>query len=398
MRSLSNYNLATKIAVVGIAIIVGVGVFSLTKRNLVYMMQVIGATTPETQAVVSPQLQIRIGYVGEFGSAPAMPHQADLSRLPIVQIHIPSAGSPPALATTSTKAAASVERPFIRVGLFTTEEVVKVKTTLRSQIITTDGTAHYTVKKNSLVKLHYDRDTGEYTVRNGSWKLTTRLPVRIVPVKPGSIATLVNYENRPTWDPTLNDNEFYGVIELQYAPTTDSIWVINELGIENYIQGIGEAGNINDLDYLEALLTAARTYVYYHYLYPTKHADEPYLVDATPNDQVYLGYGFTKRAPNIVEAVQKTRGQIVEYNSEPVVTPYFSRSDGRTRSWAEVWAGDQPHLQSVADPCCSSETLLGHGVGMSAEGARYFAEERGWGWKKILKYYYTGVTVQQLWK
>lgn len=398
MRSLSTLNLATKIAIVGIAIIVGIGVFSLTKKNLVYMIQVMDATSANTQAVVMPQQQIRNGYVGEFGLAPAIPNQINALHLPIVQIQnavqSPAAGSPPALSAPAVAAT----RPFIRVGLFTTEDVVKVKTTLRSQIITTDGTAHYTIKKNSLIKLQYDRDTGEYTVRNGSWKFTTDLPVRVVPVKPGSIATITNYENRPTWDLTLNDNEFYGVVELQYASATDSIWVINELGVENYLQGIGEAGNENDLDYLKALLTAARSYVYYHYLHPTKHADEPYLVDATPNDQVYLGYGFTKRAPNIVEAVQQTRGRIVEYNNEPVVTPYFSRSDGRTRSWSEVWAGEQPHLVSVTDPCCSNETLLGHGVGMSAEGARYFAEDYDWGWKKILKYYYTGVTVKELWK
>lgn len=397
MRSLGNFNSATKIAIAGIAIIVSIGVFSLTKRNLVHMIQVFDGTKPEVQAVIIPQLQIRHGYVGEFGLAPAIPHQVDSTHLPVVQLQIPAAGPPPPLPKNVPTAAPGAARPFIRVGLFTTEDVVKVKTTLRSQIITSDGTAHYTVKKNSLIKLRYNRDTGNYVVRNGDWKLTTTLPVRVVPVKPGSIATITNYENRPTWDPTLNDNEFYGSIELQYADTTDSIWVINELGIENYLKGIGEAGNINDQDYLKALLTAARSYAYYHYLHPTKHADEPYLLDGTPNDQVYIGYGFTKRAPNIVEAVQNTRGRIVTYSGTPVVTPYFSQSDGRTRSWAEVWAGEQAHLQSVSDPCCTGETLLGHGVGMSAAGARYFADENGWDWKRILKYYYTDVKVPQLW-
>lgn len=391
MRSLGNFNLATKIAITGIAIIVSIGVFSLTKRNLVHMIQVFDGAKPAVQAVSIPQVQIRYGYVGEFGMAPAIPYEASASHLPVVQLQVPAAGPPP---PTPASAAA---RPFIRVGLFTTEDIVKVKTTLRSQIITSDGTAHYTVKKNSLVKLRYNRDTGNYTVRNGDWTLTTTLPVRIVPVKPGSIATITNYENRPTWDTSLNDNEFYGNIELHYAEATDSIWVINELGIENYLKGIGEAGNVNDQDYLQALLTAARSYAYYHYLHPTKHADEPYLLDGTPNDQVYLGYGFTKRAPNIVEAVEQTRGRIVTYNSEPVVTPYFSQSDGRTRAWSEVWSGDQPHLQSVSDPCCGGMELLGHGVGMSASGARYFADEQGWDWKKILKYYYTDVKIPQRW-
>jgi peptidoglycan hydrolase-like amidase len=76
------------------------------------------------------------------------------------------------------------------------------------------------------------------------------------------------------------------------------------------------------------------------------------------------------------------------------VTPYFSSSDGRTRSWSEVWNGDYPWLVSVPDPCCTTHTLLGHGVGMSGDGAVYFADN-GWGYKKILKYYYTGVEVEK---
>lgn len=396
MRSLSSFNLATKIAIVGIALIVSIGVFSLTKRNLVYMMRTVTATTLSAQTRSAPYQYVRIGYIGEFGVAPTLPQQPNITHLPLVQRATPAAGSRP---TNNNKySVATISRPFIRVGLYTTEQAVKVKTTARSQIITTDGEVHTIIKKNSVIKLRYDRSTGNYTVRSGSWKLTTSLPVRVVPLKAQSIVTITNYENRPAWDLTLNDNEFYAVIELQYATATDLIWVINELGIENYVQGIGEAGNENDSDYLKALLTAARSYAYYQYLYPTKHADEPYLLDGTANDQVYRGYGFTKRAPNIVTAVKQTRGRIVEYNNESVVTPYFSRSDGRTRAWSEVWAGDQPHLLSVDDPCCSGETLLGHGVGMSAEGARYFAEDQGWDWKSILEYYYTDVTVPKLWE
>jgi SpoIID/LytB domain protein len=33
-------------------------------------------------------------------------------------------------------------------------------------------------------------------------------------------------------------------------------------------------------------------------------------------------------------------------------------------------------------------------VGLSAEGARYFAEQ-GWDWQTILKYYYTGVEIEE---
>ena len=65
------------------------------------------------------------------------------------------------------------------------------------------------------------------------------------------------------------------------------------MGIENYVKGVSEAGNENDTDYLKALYTAARTYAYWHYTYPTKHDEENYTLGVTANDQVYKGYNFT---------------------------------------------------------------------------------------------------------
>jgi stage II sporulation protein D len=184
---------------------------------------------------------------------------------------------------------------------------------------------------------------------------------------------------------------------LHYAASTDKAWVINQLGIERYVAGVAEAGNDYLPEYLKSLYTAVRSYVYSHYLHPTKHAPEHYLVDATANDQVYRGRGFTMRAPNVLAAAQATTGQIVMYNNEPVVTPYFSESDGTTRAWADVWYGEKAYLQAVPDPCCTGKPLLGHGVGMSATGARYFAETEGWTAEQILQYYYQGIAIEQVW-
>ena len=244
---------------------------------------------------------------------------------------------------------------------------------------------------NSAITLSYDATTALYTAATAEWSETSVDPRVVDPIKKNKVATITNYSNPPDWDTALNDNQFYGSIELNDG------WVVNELGIENYVQGVAEAGNENEPAYLKALYTAARTYVYFLYLYPTKHAGEPYLVDTTANDQVYRGYGFTNRAPNISAAVVATAGMIVHYNDEPVVTPYFSQSDGRTRAWSEVWNGDYPYLQSVDDPCCVDDSLLGHGVGMSAKGARYFAEREYWHWREILQYYYQGVELKQMW-
>ena len=92
----------------------------------------------------------------------------------------------------------------------------------------------------------------------------------------------------------------------------------------------------------------------------------------------------------------KSAGQIVHYNDEPVITPYFSRSDGRTRSWEDVWAGGPyPWLVEVDVPWDDGYPLWGHGVGMSARAAIKMADE-GMHYEEILKYFYHGTTLKKL--
>lgn len=293
--------------------------------------------------------------------------------------------------------AIAAPRPKIRVGLYQSNDPITLQVATTSQVLAGDAETELgTVPSNERITLSYDRASGLYSISGESLTTTTSDYIKIKPKLSNTVTTITSYSNVPSWDETINDNKFYGAIELHYATATDAVWVINELGIENYVKGVSEAGNDNTSAYLKTLYTAARSYAYYHYLYPSKHADEHFTLDATANDQVYRGYGFTQRASNITAAVDATAGYIVHYNGEPVVTPYFSQSDGRTRAWSEVWSGDYPYLQSVTDPCCTNETLLGHGVGLSAKGARYFGEHN-WHWREILQYYYQGIELKQLW-
>lgn len=288
-------------------------------------------------------------------------------------------------------------RPKIRVGLFSSDEPVTITVATDSRVLAGDEPRRLgTIAANEEIQLSYDRSTALYTITSSSVNTTSTDYIKIKPTLANTVTTIISYTNTPDWDETINDNLFYGAIELHYAQATDAVWVINELGIENYVKGVAEAGDDNTQAYLKTLYTAARSYAYYHYLYPTKHRDENYTLDATANDQVYRGYGFSARAPNIAAAVAATAGYIVHYAGEPVVTPYFSQSDGRTRAWSEVWSGDYPYLQSVDDPGCVGDELLGHGVGLSAKGARYFGEQY-WHWREILQYYYQGIELQQLW-
>jgi stage II sporulation protein D len=121
-------------------------------------------------------------------------------------------------------------------------------------------------------------------------------------------------------------------------------------------------------------------------------------VDST-YDQVYRGYTYEEIMPRLSEAVEETEGEIVTYDGETAITPYFSRSDGRTRDWSEVWYGESPDwLISVPVPCEEGEELWGHGVGMSAQGALCMLnEDNDLTYEDILTYFYTGIDITDLW-
>lgn len=231
-----------------------------------------------------------------------------------------------------------------------------------------------------------------YTITSGDQKIISNVPVRVTPLFLDDIVEIVNLENRPAWNTKLNDNLFYGSLEVVYSTVSDATLLVNEIPIERYVRGIAEVTDDQPTEYLKTLLTAARTYALWNIQHPTKHKGEPYILSATDNDQIYRGAGFSLRAPHAVAAQKATKKRVILYDGEPIIAPYFSNSDGRTRAWSEVWSGDYPWAQSVLDPCCVDKTLYGHGVGLSGEGARYFAKQ-GWLWRDILKYYYSGVEI-----
>jgi len=256
--------------------------------------------------------------------------------------------------------------------------------------------------EGDVVKISYQE--GKYYLSlNTNYQLPiTNYYIRIVPWATHTILTIDSYEDHPSWNPALNDNKFKGVIEIRYSPTSNKLWIINELNIEDYLKGVSESLNSFDLEYLKAAAVAQRSYVYHHFQNGGRHPDDFLTLKNSRNgngdDQIYQGCNFTLRAPNIVQAVEATRGEVVTYNDQPVITPYFNQSDGRTRSANEVWGWNQddyPWLISVPDPYCEGYSLQGHGVGMSGRGARGLVSE-GKNYKEVLQYYYPGTEIGKI--
>lgn len=291
------------------------------------------------------------------------------------------------------------DEPLIRVGLFATTDDQMVVRAMQSplRVKSADGTVFCTLTTGQSATAKYDRVNSVYRLSgSGSCAGQSTSPIRFEAPDGISPMEMADF-SRPVW-PSGNDNTFRGVLELRFAQPTGAVWTINELPIEWYLKGMAETSNISHPQFQRTLMIVARTYAVYHVSRGTKHADEGFTVDAK-YDQVYRGYGAEQRNPNVVAAIDETRGQIVTYAGKLAITPYFSRSDGRTRSWGEVWYGGSqyPWLVGVPVPQDIGKTLWGHGVGMSASGALAMANE-GKMYTEIIPYFYTGVQLYRAYK
>src|SRR3954447_9814093 len=133
---------------------------------------------------------------------------------------------------------------------------------------------------------------------------------------------------------------------LEFAPTAfKGLSVINSLGLDDYLQGVvpAESPASWPAEALQAQAIAARTYA----ITTAKSEDFDHYADT--RSQVYKGVGIEAASTNA--AVAATRGQIVTYNGQPVVTYFFSTSGGKTEDVENTTLGNapEPWLKSVED-------------------------------------------------
>lgn len=249
-----------------------------------------------------------------------------------------------------------------------------------------------TFAKDEKVSVTYDG--AKYAVKGDTQSYSLATAPRFKPGT-GSIMRIDNYENRPAWDTSYNDNEFRGILEV--VKYEDEMHTVNELPVEDYLKGLAEISATDPNEKIKAVIVLARSYAYYYTKVGEKFPGAPYnLSDDPQRSQKYLGYAFEKRNPTGVKAVSDTAGLVVKNDGKLIKTPYFSSDDGRTRSAEEVWGWkDTPWLVSVDDPGCDGMTMNGHGVGLSGCGSLYLANQ-GKTFKEIISYYFKGVTVEKL--
>ncbi len=292
-----------------------------------------------------------------------------------------------------------ITEPTMRVGALIVDEETQ------SQVIITSSQSDFDVRDgngNLLAEMKQGQSvtaawTGiGYTFNRGKGIEKSSSYLRFIPKTLNAIMTVSNFDRKVTRHSSFTDNQFRNILELRHNDDKDRTWLINELSMEYYLRGLAETSNLSHAEFQKALITAARTYAFYHWSRATKHASEFFHVDAWL-DQVYKGYGQEARTPNLTIAIAATRGLIVTYQGGTAITSYFSRSDGRTRDWSDVWFGNVAWAKSVPVPCDVGKTLWGHGVGMSASGALCMAND-GQLFDSILKHFYTGIDITKKWE
>ncbi|MFZ5876307.1 MAG: SpoIID/LytB domain-containing protein [Nitrospirota bacterium] len=122
------------------------------------------------------------------------------------------------------------------------------------------------------------------------------------------------------------------------------VFVVNELGLEDYVRGVVPSEVPSDwpTEALKAQAILARTYVLYK---KAERAANDFDVDATVQSQVYGG--VPSEDGRASEAVQATAGRVVTFDGRLAFTPYHSTSAGQTEDAMEVWGVDQPYLKGV---------------------------------------------------
>jgi stage II sporulation protein D len=144
-----------------------------------------------------------------------------------------------------------------------------------------------------------------------------------------------------------NGKGYRGWLELR-KKSNGLLLVINELDIEDYLQGVVAAEIPHEWEFeaLKAQAIASRTYA----LYQKRSAgSRPYHILATVNSQVYSG--SSAEHPRTLRAVRDTRGIVITYQGEIIPAFYHSSCGGHTEDASELWGIDEPYLNGVDCEC-----------------------------------------------
>lgn len=153
----------------------------------------------------------------------------------------------------------------------------------------------------------------------------------------------------------VGGKRYRGVLELRITPF-GTVRAINWIELEKYLLGVvpAELGPEvwPQLAALQAQAVAARTYAWRN---RGQFGEDGFDLCATPRCQVYAG--ADAEHPLSDRAVTATRGEVLTWNSQPIVALYTATCGGHTEDGGEVFAEHaEPYLKGV--PCRAENDAL----------------------------------------
>lgn len=287
------------------------------------------------------------------------------------------------------------EEPRIRVGLTGEGSSIQVVSYDDDYRVIVDGKEKGILKRKKLALISHI--TGVYTLSGGGLRIATEGVIRLEPINDPHATFQVTKglkDRRIAW---VGDSDFityHGAVEYRQGEKDKKMYVVNDVLLDDYVAGIAETGKHYDIEAIKANLVAARTYAY------MSRGKYPFfdLVGST-YDQLYLGAEVAKHMPKVPVAAKETRGEMVSYNGDVVITPYFGNSNGKTRSWRSVWGGsNKPWLVPVVASHDQGRRQFGHGVGMSQRDMALKADKDNWDYDQILGHFYTDTDLTLMYK
>ena len=213
-----------------------------------------------------------------------MPIPVIVAQPVIISPVAPQIPTPPAQSTLYT----------MRIALFNTGENDAV-------FVTADGA--FTVKAGDGSEKDYTANETATAVWSASHD------TKFIPKNAGTIFTVKSYELF-NWNKTVNFNAFRGALELRFSPKSKKVWMVNELPLDDYLAGLGEALETDNPEYQKAFSVASRSYALFHLMRGGKYgSDEIFHLNNTSSDQVYKGYSWEKYAPKLAGASRTTAGR-----------------------------------------------------------------------------------------
>ncbi len=207
-----------------------------------------------------------------------------------------------------------------------------------------------------------------------------------------SYGSLLQLEETAPW------RTYHGSMEFVWLPKYSAAWMIGVMPMDDYLAGIAEQHASIPWEALRASTVAYRSYA--HVLRQSRRAsglvfDAAASTRHTPTfvalHQVFHGVAQESPDGRLRAAVKDTRGMVLTYDDETIMSVYFSRADGRTRSWHDVWGGSpKPWAQGVPDPYSEGQRLWGHGIGLPLQSVNAMAAD-GADAEHILTSYYSNV-------